>query len=376
VIRKRTHQPSRSAVRSEDQFALRESRRRYRDTFDRLPFGIVQHMTDGRVLQVNETLARILGFATAGDLRKDAGLLLEELAGIGRGPSETHLRDRGGEPIPVRAETREIRGPGGSVLYRETRVSDLRDGSRLEARASKPAPDMQDYRRLFERVPLPMWVYDRETLSFLAVNEAAVQAYGYSPEEFLGMTILDVRVREEIPRFAQALERASGDEFHAAGRHRRKDGSVFMAEVFSRSFDFAGRPARLALSCDITRRQSSEERLRRSAEELNALSSRLASLREEEGRAATDGRNVGEIVADRLAGRNSDSGGGRHERLSEREFRVFRALAAGRTMTAIARELSVSVQTISTYRARIFQKMDLHSREDLVRYAAHHGLID
>ena len=60
----------------------------------------------------------------------------------------------------------------------------------------------QRYRLLFERNPLPMWVYDRETLRFLAVNEAAVRHFGYSRDEFHGMTVVDIRPEEERARLA------------------------------------------------------------------------------------------------------------------------------------------------------------------------------
>jgi PAS domain S-box-containing protein len=358
--------PAPRALRPEDEFALRESRRRHRDSFDRLPFGILQHAADGRLLQANATLARLLGYPSAEELLGARRPALEEFARLADDRSETLLTHRNGSGIPVRTETREIRDSDGGILYRETRISGLRE-----------RPSNEDYARLFERVPLPMWVYDRETLAFLAANEAAVRAYGYTAEEFRGLTILDIRPREELADFRQALGLATGDEFHAVGRHRRKDGSIFSAEVFSRSLNFAGRPARLVVSCDVTERVHSEERLRKSSEGLGALPQWLPRIGEQAARSVADERRLGEIVAGELSGRRGEGqSGAPHERLSERESRVFRALARGRTMTSIARELSISVQTVSTYRSRIFAKMGLHSREDLVRYAARRGLID
>jgi PAS domain S-box-containing protein len=358
--------PAPRALRREDEFALRESRRRHRDSFDRLPFGILQHAADGRLLQANATLARLLGYSSAEELLDADRPALEGLARLAGGASETLLTRRDGSGVRIRAETHEICDSDGGVLYRETRISGLRDGASEE-----------DYERLFERMPLPMWVYDRETLAFLAVNEAAVRAYGWSADEFRGLTILDIRPREEVAGFRQALDLATGGDFHAVGRHRRKDGSLFTAEIFSRALDFAGRPARLVLACDVTDRVQSEERLRQSSAELAALSHRLSRIGELAARSAAAERGLGEIAAEELAaGLGEASAGAPHQRLSERESRVFRALARGRTMTAVARELSVSVQTVSTYRSRIFEKMGLRSREDLVRYAARHGLID
>ncbi len=64
-----------------------------------------------------------------------------------------------------------------------------------------------------------------------------------------------------------------------------------------------------------------------------------------------------------------------HEILSDREFQVFRLLAGGATVKAIAEELAVSVQTVSTYRGRILEKMRLRTNADLTQYALHHRLI-
>jgi len=57
------------------------------------------------------------------------------------------------------------------------------------------------YRQLFEHLPMPLWVFDRETLRFVAVNDAAVNHYGYSREEFLAMTVLEIRPNEEVGAF-------------------------------------------------------------------------------------------------------------------------------------------------------------------------------
>src|ERR1700693_4065419 len=79
------------------------------------------------------------------------------------------------------------------------------------------------YRTLFEQNPLPMWVYDLGTLSFLAVNEAAIRHYGYSREEFMAMRLTDIRPAEDVPALFQDLATTSpgGNEVHVR-RHRKK----------------------------------------------------------------------------------------------------------------------------------------------------------
>jgi PAS domain S-box-containing protein len=125
------------------------------------------------------------------------------------------------------------------------------------------------YRLLFESNPLPMWVYDVETLSFLAVNAAVVHRYGYSEEEFLTLTIKDIRPAEEVPALLENISIASVDPNHSRQcRHQKKDGTVIDVEVSSHSLNFTGRRAKLVLANDITERKRAEEALHRSEEQL------------------------------------------------------------------------------------------------------------
>ena len=116
------------------------------------------------------------------------------------------------------------------------------------------------YRMLFDANPQPLWVYDRDTLKFLAVNEAAVRTYGYSQEEFARMSIADIRRSEDVPAM---LERARKPADGQSGlfAHRRKDGTVIDVEITSNDIEFAGRDARLVLPVDVTERLSAAREL-------------------------------------------------------------------------------------------------------------------
>ena len=125
------------------------------------------------------------------------------------------------------------------------------------------------YRLLFESNPFPMWVYDLETLSFLAINDAATHCYGYSREEFLNMTIKDIRPAEDVPTLLDNVTKVvSGLDEAGVWRHRKKDGTVIDAEITSYPLCFAERRAELVLANDITRRKQTEDALRRSEEQL------------------------------------------------------------------------------------------------------------
>jgi two-component system, cell cycle sensor histidine kinase and response regulator CckA len=128
------------------------------------------------------------------------------------------------------------------------------------------------YRLLFEANPLPMWVYDAKTLQFLAVNDAAVRHYGYTRQEFLAMTIAEIRPREDVDAMLADLQARGGPGSPAPGtwRHRKKDGTVIDVEITAGKVMFEGRPAALVLSHDVTERLRLEERLGQ-AEKMEAI---------------------------------------------------------------------------------------------------------
>ncbi len=109
------------------------------------------------------------------------------------------------------------------------------------------------FRLLLAANPLPMWVYDLETLVFLEVNDAAVAHYGYSRAEFLAMTISDIRPVEDDARLRASIAERR-DELQHSGhwRHRRADGTLMDVEVTSHLLDWAGRPAALVVAHDVS----------------------------------------------------------------------------------------------------------------------------
>ena len=121
------------------------------------------------------------------------------------------------------------------------------------------------YHDLFDVNPMPMWVFDLETLRFMAVNEAAVAKYGYSVEEFLSMSIEDIRPPEDLDRLRNRVwlhNESGGHRASGEWQHIRKDGSRFWVEITSHALVRDGRPSRLILAQDITDRRRAEERLR------------------------------------------------------------------------------------------------------------------
>ncbi|MGY1408811.1 bifunctional diguanylate cyclase/phosphodiesterase [Luteimonas sp. A611] len=118
------------------------------------------------------------------------------------------------------------------------------------------------FRTLFERNPLPFWVFDAKTLRFLAVNDAAVSSYGYSLEEFRAMTILDIRPASEWKDVEASMDRrGASQDVDGVWTHVRSDGSRLDVRVFSSGIEFGGRQARLVLAEDVSDRVSYEHDL-------------------------------------------------------------------------------------------------------------------
>jgi diguanylate cyclase (GGDEF)-like protein/PAS domain S-box-containing protein len=118
------------------------------------------------------------------------------------------------------------------------------------------------YHDVFEASPLPMWVWDDEKLVFLAVNEAAVNHYGYTRDEFLRMNVRDIWAPGEQTRYEESLrDRTQTQTLHLQRKHRTKDGRVIDVEATARQFMQGGHSVWLTLINDITERKLAEERL-------------------------------------------------------------------------------------------------------------------
>jgi PAS domain S-box-containing protein len=137
---------------------------------------------------------------------------------------------------------------------------------RVSAREKLEAQEEQ-YRVLFESNPNAMWVYGLDDLRILATNDAAVAQYGYSHEEFLGLTLFALRPPEDREIVKAAISAEGAAARHAGTwRHLRKDGSLIMVDVYSSPTTFEGAPARMAVLLNVTEQKRAEEALRRSEE--------------------------------------------------------------------------------------------------------------
>ncbi|HEY0371859.1 MAG TPA: PAS domain S-box protein [Thermoanaerobaculia bacterium] len=232
---------------------------------------------DGRIRVVNRGAANLLGYRaeqlrgahirqifprdenlTTGQLLNSLGILEHTMAWLAADgtridvlAASSFLRDHDNNPV--------------AVVYV---ASDFTERKRAESALRESE---HRYRTLFEMNPLPMWVYDYESLRFTDVNDAAVKHYGYSRTEFLRMTIRDIRPHGELERMQEAVAAATPRQGPGHFRHIKKDGSMIDVEITSFEFVSGGRRARLVIAQDVTARMRADEALRRSEERYREL---------------------------------------------------------------------------------------------------------
>jgi len=141
------------------------------------------------------------------------------------------------------------------------------------AEAEKKLSNSQSQLELtFSANPYPMWTFDRVSLQFLAVNDAAVKAYGYSREEFLAMRLTDIRPEQDVPAFLDSVRQGDVGYIKPGIRcHRRKDGSIIDVQIMAFRYKADNRAHEMVLALDVTERCRMEEALRESEASLKTL---------------------------------------------------------------------------------------------------------
>jgi PAS domain S-box-containing protein len=257
--------------RVQTQEALRESEKRLRAIIDAAPFGAYtyQLFADGRLVfsdynQAAEQIIPIDHSTLLGktveeafpDLTKtDIPQIYRQTAAEGNDYHNEQAAYHEGEVSGIFEIHAVQTAPNQmSVFFR-----DVTEKKKIEKKLQE---NESQYRLLFENNPIPMWVYDQETLQFLDVNAAAINRYGFSRKEFLAMSIRDIRPPEEIPLLDKNLaKRAEILQTSGPWRHKTKGGEIFFAEIFSHSITYFGKDARLVMVNDISEQKLAQDAL-------------------------------------------------------------------------------------------------------------------
>jgi PAS domain S-box-containing protein len=252
--------------------SLRASEKRYRLLFEHNMAGVLRTGLDGSILEVNDALARILGFASREEIRDRKvqdlycrpadreAMLTRLLTQRGLSQYELCLRHKNGSPVWVLANI---------VLHEEPSGPDVIHGTIIDITERKRAEEaLLLFRALIDQSHDGIEVIDPETGRFLDVNETACRAHGYTRDELLALSIPDVAPAADPAAWARTLEelRRLGSRLHI-GWHRRKDGSLFPVEV-NVAYVRLNRDYIVAVVRDVTERKLAEEAARQSEERL------------------------------------------------------------------------------------------------------------
>ena len=243
---------------------------------------ILSKSLDGTIETWNEGAERIYGYRAEEIIGKSVDLLapgdhagefqkILELIRDGRELKhfETIRVKKSGEEIPVDLTVSPVKDANGQVVGASTIARDITDRKRADELLRKSETQ---YRLLFDSNPIPMYVFHRQSLRFLAVNQAAIQRYGFSEQEFFAMTIADICPAQDIHDLSELVTtHATGLQKLGAWKHRLKDGTIIDVEIACHDLDFQETDAMLVAENDVTERNLAESALWRAEEKYRAI---------------------------------------------------------------------------------------------------------
>jgi diguanylate cyclase (GGDEF)-like protein/PAS domain S-box-containing protein len=259
-----THEDITQRVRSERE--ARDAHKRLIEAFDVVPEGLVYFDADDRYVLWNNRYSELYGKST--DLIV-AGARFEDVlrAGLAKGQypeaagrEETWVADRLEKHDRIDSVHEQQLVNGRWVRVEERRTS---SGERIGVRIDITDLKRREasFRLLFVNNPVPMWVYDLETLRFLAVNGSAIEHYGYSEQQFLAMSVGDISAGHADQPAQRALPCGSENNPESVSRHKKANGAVIDVACYVRQMEHEGRDAALVAITDITANKLAEANL-------------------------------------------------------------------------------------------------------------------
>jgi PAS domain S-box-containing protein len=267
---------------------LRKSEVRFRKLLQDVQSVSVQgYAPDGTTQYWNQASERLYGYTAEEaigknlvdliippEMRSDVKQAIRQMAGTGQPipSSELSLMHKDGSTVSVFSSHTIIQVSGQA---QELFCIDIDLTERKKAEQALKESE-EKYRFMFANNPQPMWIFDLETLAFLEVNQAAVNHYGYSSDEFLTMTLKDIRPIEDIPELLKNVEPTTL-EYNQIGefRHIKKNGEMIHVQITWHNVTFNGRKARHVLINDVTARNRVEKALLSRKQQYDDLVSKI-----------------------------------------------------------------------------------------------------
>jgi PAS domain S-box-containing protein len=281
--------------------SLRAAETWLRGVTESLNVALVVTDTFNRALYVNERMTELTGFGVDEFRGRDVAELIVDEKERERFPARMRERQSGvaekyelehrrkdGSAFTASISASPLMDETGQVIGTVAVVDDITERLRHERELAERE---RRYRSLFEVTPLPTWVFDVETLRFTAVNPAAIAHYGYSEDEFLLMTLRDIRTPQEAKEFGVFMDQEEGPPPPRRAEHRKKDGSLIQVDLVASDFLLDERRSRIVVAHDVTEQLRMRER-QRSIEQQLLLAQKMEAVGGLAGGVAHDFNNL------------------------------------------------------------------------------------
>ena len=276
------------------QQALENSEARFRAMFEQASVGIaIRELTGNpRFLRVNRKLCEILGYTesellamtttaltAAEDLESTLHINQKLMAGeLSHYSRRKRYRRKDGRIIWVNLSVSRLEEEqqDGRLSYLLSVIQDITDQVESEARMIESE---SRYRQIFALAPLPMYLRDEESLQFIDVNKACHEMYGYTRDEMLAISLIDIQTPEGRERYRTVpFSRPMGAVERLQKQHARRDGRLIDVEIYSYPTTMAGRKVRLVLIRDMTDQLKMERLLRDNEARLRAIADNVPAV--------------------------------------------------------------------------------------------------
>ncbi|HET7888745.1 MAG TPA: EAL domain-containing protein [Bradyrhizobium sp.] len=267
------------------EYSERAAHARLREACDAIPEGFVLFDADDRYVMWNRRFAELHewdGYKITSETRFEDTLRAGMKAGRfpeAEGQEEEWLAARLARHRQPENEEEQLLHGNRWLKIMERRTSDGGSvGIRIEITDLKRKE--ASFRLLFDSHPLPMFLWDRNTFEYLAVNDAACQHYGYSREQFMKMTSLDIRSKEDQALLRNTVANAAPGEVRSdrVWRHIKADGSPIDVIIYAKMLPYEGHLATLSVAVDVTERRRAEKELRRTRSFLDAVVENMPAI--------------------------------------------------------------------------------------------------